>query len=106
MTEQPVFSSFLLHRPEADGDSLKTLVDGDLMKESEIRHLQPYLDKSVARCTLARKTMCASGTPLHTHTAVAHATRRGPPDQQLWQALWGCPPPQTQRTTVVDLGDP
>jgi len=59
MTEQPVFSSFLLHRPGAeDGDSLKTLVDGDLMKESGFRQLQPYLDKSVARCTLVRETMC------------------------------------------------
>jgi len=98
-----VFSSFLLHRPEADGDSLKTLVDGDLMKESEIRHLQPYLDKSVARCTLARKTMCASGTPLHPQLPTPGGATRPAVAGTVW---WGCPPPHTQRTTVVDLGDP
>jgi len=90
--------------PQGGGDSLKTLADGDLMKGSGTRQLQPYLGKSVARCTLVGETMCVPVAPHYTHT-VAHA-RRGPPGQQLWQALWGCPPPHTQRTTVVDLGDP
>ena len=107
MTEQPVFSSFLLHRPGAeDGDSLKTLVDGDLMKESEIRQLQPYLDKSVARCTLARKTMCVPVAPHYTRSTSCPRQEGATTRPAVWQALWGCPPRHTQRTTVVDLGDP